>query len=187
MFFQPGGQQPARLCRRILHQRQCGRAVCTRARKLRRVPASRSLADGVIRCFFKIYGLGKQNEKAPAKVDAKAELEKYRLGVKVLRADVARSAAAAYGAVGPTLRGGAVVQLSEAQQQRMAQTRQDLVAMLLFLFFAMNTFPLTPLLLPATLKYIPEKWLVPSSLSHRRVEAMRTLERRRKALPATET
>lgn len=113
--------------------------------------------------------------------------------------------------------------LSEAQQQRMAQTRQDLVAMLLFLFFAMNTFPLTPLLLPATLKvdvrqlrcclqcparqspsqlnadlcacrvprpdeqYIPEKWLVPSSLSHRRVEAMRTLERRRKALPATET
>lgn len=30
-----------------------------------------------------IPGLGKQNEKAPAKVDAKAELEKYRLGVKV--------------------------------------------------------------------------------------------------------
>lgn len=72
--------------------------------------------------------------------------------LQVLRADLARSVRAATGMLKSCLRGEEVVPLSKIQQQRMAQTRQDLIAMLFFLFFAMNTFPLTPLLLPATLK-----------------------------------
>uniref|UniRef100_A0A6U1HUI9 Uncharacterized protein n=1 Tax=Tetraselmis chuii TaxID=63592 RepID=A0A6U1HUI9_9CHLO len=144
-------------------------------------PAQRISASGqgsAIHCWFKVPAV----KGVPAgNVDAKAELEKYRLGVKVLGADIERSSKASARMILQSLR-GQTPQMDGVQKQRTAQTQQDCIAMIGFLFFAMNTFPLTPLLLPTALKYIPERWLVPSSLSKRRIDAMRILERQQKAL-----
>jgi hypothetical protein len=70
---------------------------------------------------------------------------------QVLWADIERSSKASARMILQSLR-GQTPQMDGVQKQRTAQTQQDCIAMIGFLFFAMNTFPLTPLLLPTALK-----------------------------------
>ena len=56
-----------------------------------------------------------------------------------------------------------------------ALIQEDLVAILPFLFLLLNTFPLTPAILPLVERVVPRKYFIPSQFEEEKLEAVRRL------------
>eukprot|EP00959_Pyramimonas_sp_CCMP1952_P383379 8033425-Pyramimonas_sp.AAC.1 len=75
---------------------------------------------------------------------------------------------------------------SPLEQARIRRLRGDLIALVPFAFIAMNTVPLTPAIMPTVLRYVPRKWVLPSSFEEERLRSMkRLLRQKERALAAT--
>jgi hypothetical protein len=65
--------------------------------------------------------------------------------------------------------------LTSGEQARIRRLRADLLALVPFAFICINTVPLTPAIMPTILRYVPRKWVLPSSFEEARLRPMQRL------------